>query len=42
MLPHDVTGRMGVVTPLPDKIIIREPKHDDEADLNKMSKPDSG
>ncbi len=39
MLPHDVTGRNGVKTPLPDKIVIREEKLDEEEDINKMNKP---
>ena len=42
MLPHDVTGRNGVKTPLPDKVVIRDAKTDDEEDLNKMNKPEEG
>ena len=33
MLPYDEFGKNGVSTPLPDKITIKEPKEDTEADI---------
>jgi hypothetical protein len=38
-LPHDPSGREGIATKLPDVVTVKEPKHQDSADSNKVIQP---
>ena len=42
MLPTDFTGKQGCSKPLPDKVVIREPKADDEEPIYRFKEKAEG